>query len=520
MEPQALEALRDPRAWPHPVDSVELIETHISWVFLTGEFAYKIKKPVNFGFLDFSTLEKRKFCCEEELRLNSRLAAEIYLAVVPVTRGVPAVGGKGEILDYAVKMRQFDTRCGFDRLLARGELTPRQIDEAAAVLAAFHGAAAVAGADSGFGNAAAAAAPVLENFDQVRPCLGDQRPDQLARFELLERWSRGACERFAGAFDRRLAGGFVRECHGDLHLRNIVYWQGKVLPFDCIEFNPALRWIDIISEMAFLLMDLDDHGSLDLSRRLLSRWLEYTGDYAGLALLRFYQVYRAMVRVKVESLRLAQLDNADEDMKSELGKYLELAAGYTRDTEPRLLIAHGLSGSGKTHVARLLLEQADLVHLRSDVERKRLFGLGPLDSSRSAQDEGIYSREANVRTYEHLADLAGRLLDSGWSVLVDAAFLKVDERRAFRQLAESRGMPFAIMHCEADMGVQRQRIAGRRGDASEADLGVLERQREWQEPLRDAELPDVLSVNTTAAPDLAALLAFLASGEILAGQGR
>ncbi len=504
--------LMDPAAWPHPVGELGMIETHTAWVFLTGEFAYKIKKPVNFGFLDFSSLEKRRHCCQEELRLNRRLAPDLYLAVVPVTgtAALPRVAGGGEVVDYAVKMRQFDTRAGFDELARQGEIAAPHMDRAAEVLADFHARAGVADAEGEFGSASAVAYPVVENFEQIAPHLPHQAAELLPVFAELERWSKSACEALGDAFGARLRDGFVRECHGDLHLRNIVLWQGDVVPFDCLEFNPSLRWIDVMSELGFLLMDLDDHGLAALARRLLNAYLEHTGDYRGLVVLRFYQVYRAMVRAKVESLRLAQLEHRDAVMQAELRKYLQLALSYTAEPRPRLLIAHGLSGSGKTFVSQRLLEAADLVRLRSDIERKRLFGFAPLESSGSERDAGIYSLAANTETYQHLLQQAEALLVAGWPVLVDAAFLKRKERDAFHELASRLAVPFSILHCEADMAVQRQRLAARSGDASEADLDVLDLQLERQEALAAEEQHYTISVDTTDAPALDALLTFLA----------
>ncbi len=507
-----IDGLHDAAAWPHPVASLRRIETHTAWVFLTGEYAYKIKKPVNFGFLDFSSLDRRRHCCNEELRLNRRLAPELYLAVVPITGPPLRVDGKGQAIEYAVKMRQFDTSAGFDEMARRGAITTEHIDEAARVLADFHRSADVAAQDGEFGTPAAAAFPVIENFEQIAPYLPGQAPDCQPLFERLEAWSRDACDALHGSFAARLAGGFVRECHGDLHLRNIVLWRDQVVPFDCLEFNASLRWIDVMSELGFLLMDLDDHGLAPLARRLLNGYLEFSGDYGGLCMLRFYQVYRAMVRAKVESLRLAQLDAADDAMVDELRGYLKLAESYTPQGKPSLLIAHGLSGSGKTYLSQRLLEACDLVRVRSDVERKRLFGLAPMEASGSPRDAGIYTRAANTDTYRHLLDVAALLLQCGWPVLIDAAFLKREERDQFLTLAQGLQVPFAILHCECDPQVQRTRIAARKGDASEADLEVFKLQLERQEALAGDELDYTLWVDTTGEPALAPLLHWLNTG--------
>ncbi len=511
MDTAVISALLKPEAWPHPVASLELIETHISWVLLTGEYAYKIKKPVDFGFLDFSTLEKRRHCCKEEVRLNGRLASEIYLDVVPICGSpkAPVIGGEGSVLEYAVRMRQFDTRLGFDQLLQRGELTADHMDRVAAVLAKFHAGIEVFDENSSYGNPAAVLAPVRENFEQIRQHLSDQVGDplRLEEFEALSRWSEAAWRELETVFSRRREAGFVRECHGDLHLRNIVLWQGRV------EFNPSLRRIDVMSELAFLLMDLDDYGRHDLSARLLNSYLEHTGDYEGLQVLRFYQVYRALVRAKVASLRLAQAPEDSANEQLELCKYLDLASRYTRPLTPSLSIVHGLSGSGKTHVSQQLLQRSALIRLRSDVERKRLFGLAPLESSESGSRPDIYTLQATERTYGRLLELARDVTGWGYAVLVDAAFLKAPERRAFSDMAREANIPFAILHCEADTALLRERIVERQAradDASEADLSVLELQIESQEPLSAEELKYCFRLDTTGELALSAVLDFLA----------
>ena len=300
----------------------------------------------------------------------------------------------------------------------------------------------------------------------------------------------------------------MREGHGDLHLRNIIDWNGRVIPFDCIEFNPNLRWIDVISELSFLLMDLDDHQHRSLSRRLLNAWLEYTGDYDSLQLLRFYQVYRAMVRAKVASLRLSQ-STTDQDIEAHnFSNYVALAESYTQEQPVRLIITHGLSGSGNTWFSQQFLEAVPLIRLRSDVERKRLFGLGQSNRT-GAETAGIYRPSASKRTYTHLLDTTAKILSCGFSVIVDAAFLKYEQRELFAKLAQQLQVPFAIVHCEADEEISRQRLLRRNradNDASDADFTVLEQQMLEIEPLADSELEHYHRA------DLAELLRWMRSG--------
>lgn len=510
--PNFIKALQCAHTWPYPVSEVKLVETHISWVLLTGKYAYKIKKPVNFGFLDFSSLEKRLCYCREELRLNRRLAPDIYLDVVPL-RGCPEhpeIDGDGEVFEYAVRMVQFDVHCGFDHLLESGMLTPAHMDQTAAMLAKFQEEAKVAGPDSYYGTAEAILEPVSENFLQVGQylrCLDGTSLLQ-AQLQRLEEWSLTCLRDLESVISKRHASGFVREGHGDLHLRNIIDWNGRVIPFDCIEFNPNMRWIDVFSDLSFLLMDLDDHHHEHLSRRLLNAWLEYTGDYSGLQLLRFYQTYRAMVRAKVASLRLLQ-STTDQDIEAHnFSNYIALADSYTQIQPVRLIITHGVSGSGKTWFSQQLLEAAPLIRLRSDVERKRLFGLEQSDRT-GADTAGIYRPAVSRRTYAHLLDTASEIISWGFSVIVDAAFLRFEQRDLFRKLAEKMQVPFAIVHCEAEEGVTRQRLLQRKradNDASDADDTVFEQQMLKLEPLADNELDHYHRA------DLAELLEWMRSG--------
>ena len=504
-------ALRDTRRYPHPVERVALLETHISWVLLTGRFAYKLKKPVALGFLDFSTLEARRAACEEELRLNRRTAPDLYLEVVPVTgtETEPEVGGKGRAIDYAVKMREFPQDALLDRVAACGGLAPELMDDLAAEVAAFHANVARAGPGSEFGSPEEVIGQARQNFEQLR-ALGPDR-ESAAALERLGAWTEREFARRARAFAARRDEGFVRECHGDLHLRNLLLLDGRIVPFDCVEFNPGFRWIDVMSEVAFLVMDLADHGLAAHATRFLDGYLEETGDYAGLACLRFYLVYRAMVRAKVASLRAHQLpagtperDRAERELRS----YLRLAEGFVALERRALVLARGLSGSGKTVFSGLLVEELGAIRVRSDVERRRLHGLAAGEPSGAAVGGGIYAQDATRRTYARLADIARVVLDAGFPVVIDATFLLRANRDALRALAHTVGAIFAIAACEAPERVLRERVLARTragGDASEATLDVLAKQLATAEPLADAELACAFTVDT--ARDLAALRA-------------
>ena len=492
-----IEALRDPACYPHPADAVEVVETHISWVLLAGEFAYKIKKPVRLAFLDFSTLEARRHFCEEELRLNRRTAPHLYLDVLPIARerGVFAFGAAGAPVEYAVKMRRFPPGALAENLASRGELGPDRIDAMAAVLAAFHAAAARAGAGDGYGTAAQIVAPALGNFDQIA-ALGTE-PGAAARLRRLRDWTGAEATRLAGLFAERRATGCIRECHGDLHLGNIAFLDGRPVPFDCIEFDPALRWIDVMSEVAFLVMDLQAHGLAPLGWRLLNAWLEATGDYAGIGVLRYYLVYRAMVRAKIAALR---------NSTASFGAYLALAESLAGDRRAAMVAMHGLSGSGKTTAALALLERLHAVRLRSDVERKRLHGIeDPRARSGAGLEAGIYSAAASGRTYERLAELARMVLRAGYPAVVDAAFLRRAERDRFRRQARKQRVGFLIATCDAPTEELHRRLAERLAegrDASEAHVAVLDHQLATAEPLSADEAGDTLAIDTASGADL------------------
>lgn len=503
--PPLIAALHEPQRYDHPVERVTLVETHISWVLLTGHYAYKIKKPVDLGFLDFSTLDKRRRFCEEELRLNRRLAPEIYLAVVPITGTPtnPVLGGAGMPIEYAVQMREFPQKAQLDRVLARGELKSGHIDDLASRLAEFHRHAAVAGPDSPFGTPERVWHPVNENFEQIRARISETERPPLER---LEHWSQTTFEQLKKGFAARKRDGFVRECHGDAHLANMMLLDGRVVPFDCLEFNDNLRWIDVLNEVAFTVMDLADRGQEGYARRLLNAYLEHTGDYAGLALLRFYQVYRALVRAKVAAIRLRQADLSGverERIGNSYRGYIDLAERYTHPTQPALMVAHGLSGTGKTTLTQALVERLGAVRVRSDVERKRLHGLAPTARSGSALNEGLYTAEAGARTYDRLAELARAIISAGHTVILDATFLRRVQRDRIHALAEELRVPFLILAFEASETTLRERVVLRERtgvDASEAGLAVLEQQLASAEPLTAGEQTHALVIDTDKLP--------------------
>jgi len=488
-----INALREPKRYPHPVERVEVLETHISWVLLAGDYAYKLKKPVNLGFLDFSSLEARRFYCEEELRLNRRTAPQLYLEVVPITgsESAPQLGGKGEAIEYAVKMRRFPQEALLSRMAQDGALGEGHIDALARGIAAFHSRVARADAATPFGSAAEVLAPALQNFDQIEALIGADA--DVPELERLRAWTQEEHARLRAEFEARKAAGFVRECHGDLHLGNIALLEGVPTPFDGIEFNEALRWIDVMSEVSFLVMDLIDRKLPRLAWRFLNGYLEASGDYAGLSLLRFYLVYRALVRAKVACIRDHQpgLDaRAHGRAGREYLEYLRLAQALAARPPRALIVMHGVAGSGKTSVAQQLLEAYGAVRLRSDVERKRLQGLEAQARTGSALGAGIYAADLTAQTYARLAALSGAVLEAGYPAIVDATFLAAAQRSAFAALAHKAAVPFVIAACEAPEAVLRERVATRERDArdaSEAGLGVLAHQLGCREPLTEPE---------------------------------
>ena len=490
-------------AFPHPVEQIEVLETHISWVILTGSYAYKIKKPVNLGFLDFSTLELRKHFCDEELRLNRRFAPQLYIDVVAIGGEIqhPRIGDE-PVLEWAVLMHEFPADARLDRLTAAGRVGMADMRELGASIARSHSRAPAADANGDLGTARAISRPAIDNFATLtESCAKSEFQHQLGE---LEQWTTMQLDQHAETFDTRLLNACVRECHGDLHLANLVRIDDQIVPFDCLEFNPELRWIDVMSEVSFLVMDAIAHERTEFAYSFLNRYLEVSGDYAGVELLPFYLVYRCVVRAKVAALRHRQ-SNAPADLES-VRNYLNLAAELARPRQaPILIITHGFSGSGKTWLTTRLTPRIPAIRLRSDLERKRLHGLSALESSDSAIDDGIYGPTSSASTYARLESLARQGLSAGFSMLIDAAFLQPEQRARFRQLAADSNLPFVILDCRAQPETLRQRVRHRLkagSDASEADLTVLDHQLASASAFADDEIADIIDVDTEVDIDL------------------
>lgn len=511
-------ALLNASVWPDSPDQVELIETHISWIFLTRDFAWKIKKPVSFDFLDFSTLEQRKLACLEELRLNRRTAPNLYLGVIPICGMIaaPIIDGKGEPFEYVVKMKRFDDSGLLSRKAKAKTLTPELIDQLAETIAEFHNRIPSAGSESEFGGSAEIIKDALANFSTIKHFANGNTQHESAVRKLIE-WTIGEGARIESQLKKRQAAGFVRECHGDLHLRNIVEIDGTPCLFDCVEFNARYRWIDVMSEIAFLIMDLEEHGQDQFSGRLLNRYLERTGDYAGLAVLRYYLVYRAMVRAKVDMIRLCDRDQSTAQRRvllNDFGNYLSIAEHDVEQKPPGLLIMHGLSGSGKTTISQRIIERSPVIRIRSDIERKRLHGVGETERLTGTNAERLYSSHATQRTYAHLSSLATTVIKAGYSVVVDAAFLRAEERNHFRNLAEEMNVPFQIIACQAGEEELVHRVVQRETEnrgVSDAGLSVLRRQLKTEIGLGNEPPDDLIVVNTTNDDSVAECMTRLAT---------
>jgi aminoglycoside phosphotransferase family enzyme/predicted kinase len=499
-------SLLKPAAYPEPTADVRLVETHVSYIFITNSFAYKVKKPVDFGFLNFTTLDRRRFYCEEEVRLNRRLCPEIYLGVVELrgTPEAPRFEGEGPLIDYAVKMKRLPDERMLDRMLERGELGESQLREIARVVAEFHLAAARGPQIDAQGSPAAIRANWEENFRQCAPFV----PLTICRSDLnlIRHWVDVFLRERAELFEARVAGGFMRECDGDLHLGNICLIdrpaprlrpasrpgadgqdeaqgppgdKSRVCIFDCIEFNERFRFSDTAADVAFLLMDLEYAGRPDLCQPFLETYQEVTGDSGLTEMLDFYRSYRAFVRGKVISMRIAESGVPAAEFEAgrvAASRYFRLARGYClRDrVERSLVVTCGMMGTGKSSLARELSRELGFTLISSDRVRKSLAGLPPTSRAQAGYQEGIYTPAATQATYQSLREEARRELAAGRSVVVDASCKLASDREAFRMLAAELGARFSLVHTDCSRKLIKERLERRRLDPDEVSDGRWE----------------------------------------------
>jgi uncharacterized protein len=483
------EALFTGTGIPHTCEDPKFIETHISWLVLIGDYVYKIKKPLDLGFVDATTLSSRKHFCEEELRLNSRTAANIYLEVTAICGSetepklVKSGSETSEPFEYAVKMRRFPQPSILRNMAEKDLLDKPIITALCTTISEFHKRLS-ATPHKYYGTPEQVHAPVMENFDSLNQLLKDSHKKLL---EQISDWTELEYRRIGPGLKQRHKAGFVRECHGDLHLGNLLYIDGKCQAFDCVEFSQDLLWIDTASDIAFTIMDLETHGLHSLAHQFLNEYLEITGDYALLAVLPYYLVYRAMVRAKIAAIRAAQ---SDLDF-TECDHYLDRAAAYSLEKNRGLILMCGLSGSGKTTVANEIANITSFIRIRSDVERKRLFGIGLLQSSNKS-DINIYSPEANEKTLRSLIDLTRLILETGYGVVVDSTMTHSKWRDAFTLFAESIPVKWKIVQCVTDDETARRRLGKRDQDASEATFTHYLSQKDSFSPFKSAEIKNLV----------------------------
>jgi uncharacterized protein len=492
--PPLLQAMLQPEFYPHQVvGEIELLQTHASYVLLTGKFVYKIKKPVNFGFLDYSTLERRQHFCQEEIRLNQRGAKDLYLEVLPIGQtGDKFTLGSGQPIEYALKMVQFPQADLLSNRFTAGQITADQMVEMGKVVAAFHAKSQTNDYISSFGEIPRVRQSIDDNYRQTEKYIGIAQTEQ--HYRETKDFSDSFFVNHPEAFQRRLQGKFIRECHGDLHLQNVCIWQNRIQLFDCIEFNEPFRFVDTMYDVAFAVMDLTARGRTDLGNVFLNTYLEQTGDWAGLEVLPLYLSRQAYVRAKVTSFLLDDPAVPEEKRmaaQQTASDYYRLAWEYTRQPTGQLLMMAGLSGSGKSTLGRQIAQQVNGIHLRSDAIRKHLGGI----DIHARGEASLYSAEMTAQTYDRLCTLGSQLAQQGYTVILDAKF----DRQSLRARAiEAAGdLPLRIVHCQAPAEILTQRLHARTGDIADATADLLTAQQLSWQGFTPTEANLVTTVDTT-----------------------
>jgi len=499
--PKVVKALLDPKAYPETPEQIELVQTQMSFVFLADDYVYKVKKPVNLGYLDYTSLDKRHFYCQREVELNRRLCPEVYLGVVPVTRGKGGIriGGQGEVIEYAVKMRRLPQEAMMDVLLARNQVLPEMVAGIAQKLVEFHQRAETNASISAFGELSAIAKNTDENFTQTEKYIGNTISRE--KYQHIKDYTDNFMKKNTFLFRKRVTDGKIRDCHGDLHAAHICFTDGICI-YDCIEFNDRFRYCDVASEIAFLAMDLDHYGRADLSRSFVSAYVDMSQDRELQELVTFYKCYRAYVRGKVESFKLDDpyITKAEKSRTLDIASsYFDLADSYIR-SKPILFITTGLVGTGKTVLAQALAKKLGLVVISSDVIRKQLASI-PLTEHRFEEvDSGIYSPEFSRRTYDKMFSQAKDVLSEGGSVILDASFIKAEERLKAKRLAGEVGADFFIVECSLDEESIKQRLAHRleEGSTSDGRWEIYKPQKRRFEPVVEIPPQNHVIIDTSA----------------------
>jgi hypothetical protein len=510
-----LKSLLKPDAYPEPTTRVELVQTHVSWIFLTDCFAYKIKKPVDFGFLNFSTIDRRRFYCNEEVKYNSRLCPGIYEGVVELreTPAGAAFRGAGQIIDYAVKMKRLPAEGMLDRLVENNAIAAADLAKVARVIADFHGTAATSPLISEYGRLDRILFNWQENFEQVQQFKDATLPD--SERELIRSWVFAFAEQNGELFSRRLAEGFIRECDGDIHLENICLADGRVYIFDCIEFSERFRCCDTAADVAFLLMDLDFHNRHDLAEAVFATYLEASADQGMPAVIDFYKVYRAFVRGKVESLQLNDggIEIQEKNRaRTRAVRYFRLARGYIERSrlQPTLFITCGLMGSGKSTLAAQLAFELGIRLFSSDTLRKQMSGILPETPAAAAFGEGLYHPRISAEVYHELVRLAEAELSGGRSLIIDASFIQQQQRLACAELVQRHGARLVILNLFCSEAENRRRLIGRSATGrsiSDGRAELLGSQRLiFEPPGQDEGL--LIEINALAQPELSCSLIY------------